>query len=120
MTHPMQPTNKQILEWFEQSSKAEGKNQMDMPAAHLARLAYAAGADAELKACCDHLRDFQWGVVDLPDGTKMHNAVFMEKSRRPTLTPQQQALDACATALAAGRLTPDEAGLIRCALEAQP
>lgn len=111
MTHPMQPTNRQILEWFEQSSKADGVNQMDMPAAHLARLAYAAGADAELEACWKWITG-EWDHTAFP-GAQLRAA------RRPTLTPQQQALDACATALAAGRLTPDEAGLIRCALEAQ-
>ena len=109
MTHPMQPTNRQILEWFEQSSKADGVNQMDMPAAHLVRLAYAAGADAELEACCE------WLKSDGYFGT----ARDLLAVRRPAPTPQQQAIDACATALAAGRLTPDEAGLIRCALEAQ-
>lgn len=48
----MQPTTKQIREWFEKSFQAKGINKMDMPAAHVARLAYAAGADAELEACC--------------------------------------------------------------------
>ena len=41
------------------------------------------GADQELKACCDHMRDFQWGFVDRGDGTKIHRAVHLEQSRRP-------------------------------------
>lgn len=56
----MQPTTKQIREWFEKSSQAKGINEMDMPAAHVARMAYAAGADAELEGCCDVLA--RWGV----------------------------------------------------------
>ena len=46
--------------------------------------AYAAGADQELEACCDHIRDHQWGFVDQPDGTKgMHRAVDLKLARRP-------------------------------------
>ena len=50
------------------------------------------GADQELKACCDHMRDFQWGFVDRGDGTKIHRAVHLEQSRRPKpLTLAEQA-----------------------------
>jgi hypothetical protein len=45
--------------------------------------AYQAGADQELEACCDHIRDHYWGFVDLPDGTKMHRAVYLKQARRP-------------------------------------
>ena len=41
------------------------------------------GADQELEACCDHIRDYQWGFVDRPDGTNMHRAVDLEFARRP-------------------------------------
>ena len=121
MTHPMQPTNKQILEWFEQSSKAKGMNQMDMPAAHLARLAYAAGADAELEACCGWIESLS-GLGGLMTSSKFRCDVSdrLRAARRPAPAPQQQALAACAAALAAGRLLPDEASIIRLALEAQP
>lgn len=40
-------------------------------------------ADQELEACCDHIRDYQWGFVDRPDGTKMHRAVDLQLARRP-------------------------------------
>ena len=41
------------------------------------------GADQELKACCDHIRDYQWGFVDRPNGTQVHRAVDLELARRP-------------------------------------
>jgi hypothetical protein len=41
------------------------------------------GADQELEACCDHMRDYQWGFVDLPDGTKIHRAIYLQQTRRP-------------------------------------
>lgn len=109
MTHPMQPTDSQILKWFEQTSKAKGMNQMDMPAAHLARLAYAAGADAELEACEECL---------MAEGVPGY-ACQLRAGRRPKPTAKELALDACSTALATGRLSPNEASIIRLALEAQ-
>jgi hypothetical protein len=61
------------------------------------------GADMELEACCDHLRGYQWGFVDRPDGTKMHRAVDLELARRPnppSLKEQALAvLDDCANCL---------------------
>ena len=41
------------------------------------------GADQELEACCDHMRDHQWGFVERPDGTKIHRAIYLQQSRRP-------------------------------------
>ena len=55
--------------------------------------AYRAGADQELEACCDHMRDHQWGFVDRPDGTKIHRAIYLQQSRRPKpLSLKEQAL----------------------------
>ena len=87
----MQPTNKQILEWFEQSSTAKGLNQMDMPAAHVARMAYAAGADAELEACCKWLEHgpFGFSVAANAVPEKLHAA---RRPKPPSL--KQQALEA--------------------------
>jgi hypothetical protein len=70
---------------------------------HIAAQAARWGADQELEACCDHLRDYQWGFVDRPDGTKMHRAVDLELARRPkppSLKEQALAvLDDCANCL---------------------
>lgn len=119
MNHSMQPTTKQIKEWFEKSSQAKGINEMDMPAAHLARMAYAAGADAELEACVEVLSgQYEWDLLSESTGWKHFRAQvedILRSARRPT--PQQQAIDVCTTALAAGRLTPAEAAVIRTALE---
>ena len=41
------------------------------------------GADQEMEACCDHMRDHQWGFVERPDGTKIHRAIYLQQSRRP-------------------------------------
>ena len=41
------------------------------------------GADQELEACCEHMRDHQWGFVERPDGTMIHRAVYLQQSRRP-------------------------------------
>ena len=52
---------------------------------HVAAEAAQWGSDQELQACCDHIRNYQWGFVDRPDGTKMHRAVDLEFARRPQL-----------------------------------
>lgn len=78
--------------------------------------AYAAGADAELEASSALLADHCAG------GRTFYSSVgeWLYDLRRPApRSPQQKALDVCSTALATGRLTPDEAALIRLALEAQ-
>ena len=53
------------------------------------------GADQELEACCEHMRDHQWGFVERPDGTMIHRAVYLQQSRRPEPPRlKEQALDA--------------------------
>lgn len=105
----MQPTNKQILEWFEQSSTAKGLNQMDMPAVHVARMAYAAGADAELEGCCDVLA--RWGVHGID---RLRDA---RRSKPPSL--KQKALEALDSFEGfTGSL--EEVDIIRRALESLP
>ncbi len=81
------------------------------------------GADQELKACCDHMRDFQWGFVERPDGTKIHRAIYLEQSRRPNPPSlKEQALaklpehpESMASYLS---LSPGSVATIRHALEA--
>ena len=56
------------------------------------------GADQELEACCDHMRDHQWGFVERPDGTKIHRAIYLQQSRRPKPPSlRKQAYDALDT-----------------------
>ena len=76
------------------------------------------GADQELEACCDHIRNYRWGFVDRPDGTKMHRAVDLELARRPNPPSlKEQALNAARI-----ELLPDgkNGALIIRALEALP
>ena len=124
MTHPMQPTDKQCAEWWTQSYMSDMGASWTAIGYRVARLAYAAGADAELKACVELLSgQYEWDLLAQCTGWKhFRDQVedILRSARRPTPTPQQQALAACAAALAAGRLSPDEASIIRCALEAQP
>jgi hypothetical protein len=76
------------------------------------------GADQELEACCDHMRDHQWGFVDLPNGTKIHRAIYLQQTRRPKPPSlKEQAL----VALNKGCFpSDDEIAAIRRALEALP
>ena len=60
---------------------------------HIATRAAQWGADQELEACCDHMRNHQWGFVKRPDGANVHRAVYLQESRRPKpLSLKEQAL----------------------------
>jgi hypothetical protein len=75
------------------------------------------GADQELQACCEHIRDYQWGFVDRPDGIKMHRAVDLKIARRPSPPSlKQQALAVLNDS--ANRLDGAHENIIRRALEA--
>jgi hypothetical protein len=79
MTHPITPPPELVQQW-------EDKYSMHMPEwvlRHVARESAQWGADQELEACCQHIRDHQWGFVEGPDGTKVHRAVDLQQSRRP-------------------------------------
>ena len=82
------------------------------------------GADQELEACCDHMRDHQWGFVERPDGTKIHRAIYLQQSRRPKPPSlRKQAYDALDTYIY-GEPDPKDKertyNTIRRALEALP
>ena len=101
--HPITPPPELVLQW---SLESQDEHQPTVAYSMVGLLAAKAarwGADQELEACCDHLRDYQWGFVDRPDGTKMHRAVDLELARRPkppSLKEQALAvLDDCANCL---------------------
>lgn len=94
MNHRMQPTPEQFGEWLAEACALHPTGRPGDIAGHVARRAYAAGADAELEACERYLPS--WAREGL------------RAARRPAPTPQQRALSAIGAALAAGRLTPDE------------
>ena len=75
--HPITPPPELVLEWQRETNH----NEAMFP--QVAAFAAQWGADQELEACCEHMRDHQWGFVERPDGTKMHRAVYLQQSRRP-------------------------------------
>ena len=75
------------------------------------QLAYQAGADQELEACCEWLQDPELNV----DTYKLRAA------RRPKpISLKKQALSEVAAAVAGGNITPERGATIRLALEALP
>jgi hypothetical protein len=92
--HPITPPPELVWEWTALANEQEDHEVWSFIATQAARW----GADQELWACCDHLRDYQWGFVDRPDGTKMHRAVDLELARRPKPPSlRKQAYDALDT-----------------------
>jgi len=75
--HPITPPPELVQDWL-----IDGVGKPSL-VNYLATKAARWGAAQELEACCDHIRDYQWGFVDRPDGTKMHRAVDLELARRP-------------------------------------
>ena len=113
--HPITPPPELVEKW-----EAETAHTTKDEIWHVAVQAAQWGADQEMKACCDHMRDFQWGFVERPDGTKMHRAVYLEQSRRPQPPSlKEQSLQLLETYNTSGvMLTADQADTIRHALEA--
>ncbi len=118
MTNPITPPPELVEKW-----EAETAHTTKDEIWHVAVQAAQWGADQELKACCDHMRDFQWGFVERPDGTKIHRAIYLEQSRRPNPPSlKEQALaklpehpESMASYLS---LSPGSVATIRHALEA--
>ena len=90
--HPITPPPELLRQWCLHSSEHETYEQFWR---HIATQAAQWGADQELEACCEHMRDHQWGFVERPDGTMIHRAVYLQQSRRPKPpTLKEQALEA--------------------------
>ena len=96
MTHPIQPSPELVSQWkAELPAGVYDGYKYPQRETELCIQAAQWGADQELEACCDHIRDYQWGFVDRPDGTKMHRAVDLELARRPKPPSlKEQALEA--------------------------
>ena len=117
--HPITPPPELVRQW---SLESQDEHQPTVAYSMVGLLAAKAarwGADQELEACCDHLRDYQWGFVDRPDGTKMHRAVDLELARRPKPPSlKEQALKALTAIEGDFNTVDDRADTIRRALEA--
>jgi hypothetical protein len=80
--HPITPPPELVQQWANESPM-ECSVESWAYELFIAHHAAQWGADQELEACCDHMRDNQWGFVDLPDGTKIHRAIYLQQTRRP-------------------------------------
>ena len=78
MTDPITPPPELVQQWYQ-----EADSQLRPYYVYIATQAAQWGADQELEACCEHMRDHQWGFVERPDGTMIHRAVYLQQSRRP-------------------------------------
>jgi len=118
--HPITPPPELVKQWIKECDQPDNPRWQEYEQ-DIATRAAQWGADQELKACCDHMRDHQWGFVDLPDGTKIHRAIYLQQTRRPK--PQslkQQALDELHISFDRGYLKEGAADTIRRALEQLP
>lgn len=104
MNHPMTPPPAEFAEWLAEATKSS-PGSPGLIAASIARLAYAAGADAELDAC----------EAELSRHSSWKGLRAARRQRAPS--PRDQALLAVDVAVADGRLHPTAAAAIRRALE---
>ena len=118
--HPITPPPELLQKWIARYEKHSWDPQIfaDLLSCTAARW----GANQELKACCQHIRDYQWGFVVRPDGTKgMHRAVDLKLARRPKPpTLKEQALKALDHICVNHSKATDHECTIRRALEALP
>ena len=80
----MEPSPEQFAEWLQQALNTyhlqcapgtHGENKVGFVASEVARLAYKAGADAELEACCE------WLKANCPEAAMARE--FLHAARRP-------------------------------------
>jgi hypothetical protein len=80
------------------------------------QLAYQAGADQELEACCEWFQEFykteSWSKRDL--------TTFRSARRPKPRSLKERALSETAAAIAGGNITPERGAIIRLALESIP
>jgi len=80
----MEPTREQLAGWIADATQGN----VDEFIWNVARLAYAAGADAELEACCE------WACCEWPGG-HLESGIELRAARRPKpLSLKQRALKA--------------------------
>ena len=106
--HPITPPPDLVEQWLKEFYGAKLQYVAEA-SIHLAAQAAQWGADQELEACCDHMRDHQWGFVDLPNGTKIHRAIYLQQTRRPKPPSlKEQALQALSEAVKMADDVPPE------------
>jgi hypothetical protein len=117
MTNPITPPPELVRHW----SRFQGDTDPEALWFRIANEAAQWGADQELEACCDHMRDLQWGFAERPDGTKIHRAVYLQQSRRPKPPSlKEQAIRELGGAYDRDKIDDTTYDTIRRALEALP
>lgn len=83
MTHPITPPPELFAEWLAEAKRLHPGESTGFIAGEVARLAYRAGADQELEACCEWLDGFNPHIDALITG--------LRAARRPkTLSLKEQ------------------------------
>ena len=95
MTHPITPPPELVQQWFREAQQNKDPDVLCWMQATAVKAAQW-GADQELEACCEHIRNYQWGFTTHADsGCTVHNAVDLDLSRRPRpWPPNKPPLDA--------------------------
>jgi hypothetical protein len=117
--HPMQPSPEQFGEWLAEALRQFPAGPSGEIAAHVARLAYAAGADAELEACREWLREAKNHGFGYEYGAELARKYIAARRPNPPSLKQQaiQRLDGIEHGAAP---SPDDYETIRRALDALP
>jgi hypothetical protein len=119
--HPLTPSPELVQQWIGDYYGGPVSGELAGVETAIATRAAQWGADQELEACCEHMRDLQWGFVERPDGTKIHRAVYLQQSRRPKPpTLNSIALQMLGTIERDAHYLPEITDTIRKALEALP
>jgi hypothetical protein len=110
----MEPTPEQFTEWLAAALAKFDWRQSGLIADEVARLAYAAGADAELEACCEWCGCFLYAPLGL--------AFCLRNARRPLPSLKAQAIAELDDAIMRGDCITTSPAIqaIRCALESLP
>jgi hypothetical protein len=109
--HPIIPPPELFAEWLADAKRLHPGESTGFIAGEIARLAYQAGADQELEACCEWLDDY----LLAPKSSHLRAA---RRPKPPSL--KEQALLAIDTAVADYRIAADVADVVRLALEQLP
>jgi hypothetical protein len=120
MEHPITPPLELVQQWAS-DSPIQANDENWAYELYIAHQAARWGADQELEACVQHVRDHQWGFVGRSNGTKVHTAVDLQLARRPKPPSLNSiALQMLSTIERDAHYLPEITDTIRRALEALP
>lgn len=119
--HPMQPTPEQYVELLAEARRLHPTSHFADIARHVARLAYAAGADAELEACCEWLKSGPYGFSIAASASSLTEDLRTARRPKPPSLKQRALadLDTIQTHDSGGYQIVDLSNILR-AIEALP